>query len=168
MTRYTPTLVSALTTPIRQVAASGSAICALDIDGNVSCWGRNDVGEVGDGSNIPAYPSAVPSPVALTAIPHTIDVTVGPDSSCAIQRGGQLSCWGSNFQGGLGLGDTTDRYSPTAVTLPGATSVSLGEGFGCATDDHRNVYCWGDNSLGQLGVSGITGSLVPNLVPMPQ
>ncbi|HEX4460960.1 MAG TPA: hypothetical protein VIA18_23430 [Polyangia bacterium] len=168
VSRYTPTPVSALTAPIRTIAAHGEAPCALDIYGNVSCWGENNEGEVGDGSNIPTYPFAVPSPVALTTIPHTVDLAVGTIAACAIQRGGQLSCWGSNYSGELGVGDTTDRYSPTAVALPGATSVSIGEGFACATDDHRNLYCWGDNSLGQLGAgAGVTGSLVPLQVTMP-
>ena len=167
VTRYTPTPVTALPAPIRTVTAHGDAVCALDVAGNVSCWGKNDSGQVGDGSNVPAYPFAVPSPTVLATIPDSVDVAVGNGAGCAIQRGGRLSCWGSNFQGELGVGDTTDRDTPTPVALPGVTSVSIGEGFACATDDRRNVYCWGDDSLGQLGVSGISGSLVPNRVPMP-
>jgi alpha-tubulin suppressor-like RCC1 family protein len=165
--RYTPTEVTTLTTPIRSVAAHGEAVCALDIDGNGSCWGKDDVGEVGNGTTVTAYPFAVPSPAPLTSLTHVTELTDGITAGCAIERNGQLSCWGSNYRGQLGVGDTVDRDVPTPVALAAVRSVTIGDGHVCAINEHDALYCWGDNSLGQLGISGLDSSPTPALVPMP-
>jgi alpha-tubulin suppressor-like RCC1 family protein len=40
-------------------------------------------------------------------------VVSGQDSSCGIRAAGELSCWGGNSFGNLGLGNTTQRLVPT-------------------------------------------------------
>ena len=41
-------------------------------------------------------------------------------ATCALLSGGSLECWGDNSYGGLGIGDTNDRYTPTEVMGLGA------------------------------------------------
>ena len=44
-------------------------------------------------------------------------------STCIINSTKSLLCWGSNANGRLGLGNTTDQYSPVAVTFPNGGTV---------------------------------------------
>jgi alpha-tubulin suppressor-like RCC1 family protein len=58
----TPATVPGLSA-VKQVSNGGLLdICALEHDGRVFCWGRNDHGEVGDGTTAERHS---PSPVAL-------------------------------------------------------------------------------------------------------
>src|SRR5690606_8913069 len=63
-------------------------------------------------------------------------------------------CWGDNFRGQLGLGDTTDRSLPTQVgTDSDWIMVTAGSGHTCAVKTFRKIrYCWGDNYAGRLGL----------------
>ena len=48
-------------------------------------------------------------------------LAAGDYHTCAVLSGGVIKCWGYNSNGQLGTGDTSTRYSPTAV-------VGLGSG----------------------------------------
>jgi alpha-tubulin suppressor-like RCC1 family protein len=47
-------------------------------------------------------------------------LAAGSYHTCAVLTGGAVYCWGDNFDGLLGTGHTSDRYTPTAVTGLGA------------------------------------------------
>ena len=127
--------------------------------GQIKCWGPNGLGYVGDGTT--TTPRTSPTPVNDASTYGTVlgndyagGIAGGQASICAIRTSDkQLMCWGFNGNGQLGVGDTTDRYSPTAVTVSAAYSqVALGYNSGCAIRaDNGQVYCWGLNSYGQLG-----------------
>ena len=44
-------------------------------------------------------------------------ITAGEYHTCAILDDGSVSCWGSNWDGQLGDGTTTDRTTPTAIEI---------------------------------------------------
>ena len=75
-------------------------------------------------------------------------------------QGGAVQCWGRNFYGQLGKGDTSGKEgSPQTVTgLSGIGTIphSGGEWHTCALIQGGAVQCWGSNSSGQLG-NGDTG-----------
>ncbi len=93
-------------------------------------------------------------------------LSAGGAHTCGI-IGSQLYCWGSNTNGQLGIGSTTDALEPTLVTgLVGktVTMVSAGASHTCAVADDK-AYCWGLNTNGQLG-DGTTGQKTsPQLIP---
>jgi alpha-tubulin suppressor-like RCC1 family protein len=91
-----------------------AATLALLENGEVYYWGL---------SGGPWPPAPTPVPVVLRFGRKAIAVSVGIDHACAILDSGQLTCWGGNSYGELGLGDTEIRSRP--AELP---EIDLGEG----------------------------------------
>jgi alpha-tubulin suppressor-like RCC1 family protein len=135
--------------------------CALLQDGTVRCWGLNDYGQLGNGTQTNSA-----TPVAVTGLTGAVEVSGGGYHSCARLRDGTVRCWGRNSGepngiGGGQLGDPTldAFFSATPVTVTGltnATAVAAGGYHSCALRDGR-VWCWGQNDQGQLG----TGTMDP-------
>jgi alpha-tubulin suppressor-like RCC1 family protein len=96
----------------------------------------------------------------LCAVDHCVSKTlrmhlsVGVRHSCRIEDG-ELSCWGENRQGQLGLGDMGDHLKPTRVgDEDNWLEVAAGEEHTCAIAEPGRVYCWGNDQSGQLGLGG--------------
>jgi len=90
------------------------------------------------------------------------DLAVGTFHSCAVLSDGTVRCWGSNGQGQLGDGTTTD--SPTPVSVVGITTarhIAAGNAHTCAILADTTVRCWGRNVGGQLGNGTTTDSSLP-------
>lgn len=143
------------------ISAGGNFACALDTDGKAYCWGggNTNAGQLGNGANAQATtPVAVtmPSGKAFTSI------SAGFTHACALTTDSLIYCWGSNTNGQLGTGDTTNVNVPTAVSTSGVlsgktpTAVSAGALYTCAVAS-GNAYCWGLQTNGKLG-NGQTGS----------
>ena len=96
------------------VSAGFDNVCALHRDGDVSCVGRNDAGEIGDGSTTDRD-----RPVRLAGITDAVAVSAAVGNpavnphACALHSDGSASCWGSNGSGQLGDGTTDNRLVPT-------------------------------------------------------
>ncbi|MFH2007134.1 MAG: protein kinase [bacterium] len=134
-----------------QLAVGGFHACAVDTEGHVWCWGRNDVGQLGIGST-----EAQPSPKQLTKLSAVKSITAAGAHTCGVDAKGGAWCWGNNASGQLG--DTTSRlrFEPVKVVgLSAVSTLSAGGGYlgghTCATDTRGNLYCWGNNLSGQLG-----------------
>jgi alpha-tubulin suppressor-like RCC1 family protein len=86
----------------------------------------------------------------------------GTGFSCALDVSGLAYCWGSNSNGQLGDGTTTDRATPVAVA-GGLRFKSLvaGNVFACGLSIAGAAFCWGNNSLGRLGDGTQTNRLTP-------
>ncbi|HTI06012.1 MAG TPA: Ig-like domain-containing protein [Gemmatimonadales bacterium] len=131
------------------------------------CWGANGNGQLGDGTTTDRL-----GPVLVNAGQQFGLVSAGGSHTCAIGAvrlptppgqvlRGTVFCWGSNSNGQLGDGTTTQRTSPVSVS-GGLTfmSVSAGANHTCAVSV-SGVYCWGSNAAGQLGNGSTTDSSVP-------
>ena len=147
---------------VSRMAGGGAHACLLDSAGNVRCWGHNDRGQLGDGTQIDR-----PLPVAVIGLPGPASaIAAGESHSCAVVAGA-VWCWGDNASGQLGQSLATD-LSPTPVAVSGfaaAVSVHAGLNFTCAVDAPGAVACWGDNSTGALGDG--TGGIWPTVSPSP-
>lgn len=143
-------------------------VLVLCTDGSVLAWGWNQFGHLGDGST-----TLRSSPVLINggalAGKTVVAISAGEDHSMALCSDGTLAVWGYNANGRLGLGDTTNRTTPTAVpftfALTGKTIVSIGAGgaYSAVLCSDGSVVTWGNHQYGQLG-SGGSHSLVPVLV----
>jgi alpha-tubulin suppressor-like RCC1 family protein len=96
-------------------------------------------------------------------------------SVCA-SKDGRPKCWGNNYYGQLGLGDTNNRGDEPNEMGDNLPVIGLGAGrtvlalssagyFDCAILDTGAVKCWGLNSVGQLGL-GDTSNRGANLASM--
>ncbi|MBI5535832.1 MAG: hypothetical protein HY898_24145 [Deltaproteobacteria bacterium] len=109
-----PVPVTELGAQVARVAAGVYHTCAIRLDGTLWCWGHNDHGQVGDGTqNINVF-----APVQVATVGSQVaQVAPGLHHTCARGNDGALWCWGLNDQGQLGDGTTTDSPLPVQVAL---------------------------------------------------
>lgn len=109
--RLTPVDVIGLTAGAQTIAAGGYHTCAITAAGGDQCWGRNDSGQIGNGTTTS---QAVPVDVVGLAS-GVVAITAGLNHTCALTSVGSAKCWGKNDNGQLGDGTTTDRLTPVEV-----------------------------------------------------
>lgn len=133
---------------IPAISSSHRTVCYIASTGDFYCWGRNNVGQVGDGTQ-----STRSRPVAITGIGKVKSVSSGDGHGCVVLSSGEVKCWGSNVYGQLGDGTNISRYAPgTSVSgITNAVSVSAGNNFSCALLETSQVKCWGAGGAGRLG-----------------
>ena len=106
--RLTPSIVHGVSSGARSLELSDLSTCMRRNSGVLSCWGLNDEGQLGDGTNtfFRPYPGGV-------QIGTTDALDSGAYFSCAVTAGDhRVMCWGSNDYGQLGDGTTEDRFLP--------------------------------------------------------
>jgi alpha-tubulin suppressor-like RCC1 family protein len=131
----------------KDLSAGGNHSCAIRNDGSVWCWGRNDFGQLGDGT---ATDRDVP--VQVVGVTGATKVAAGDLHTCAIDGMQDVWCWGRNDFGQLGDGTTSDSRSPVRVKdLVDVAQLSVGANHGCVVRDDATVACWGANEDGQIG-----------------
>ncbi|MCL2695633.1 MAG: hypothetical protein FWE69_04845 [Clostridiales bacterium] len=139
------------------VAANTNHSLALKGDGTVWAWGRNDYGQLGDGTTMQSN-----SPVqvmALSGVPmdNVTAIAASAYHSLALKSDGTVYAWGQNTYGQLGDGTATDSGNPVRVTaLPGVplgdiTAIDAGGTHCLALKDDGTVWAWGRNNFSQLG-----------------
>ncbi|PRP90232.1 Regulator of chromosome condensation (RCC1) repeat protein [Enhygromyxa salina] len=143
------------------LAAGDGFSCAARKTGEVSCWGRNDKGQLGDASGEPSRP--FPGPIA--GVDDGVGLSVWLEQACAVRKTGAVVCWGVNDKGQLGRPAGAPLVRPSPIPkLDDATAVSLGAEHGCALRRSGEVYCWGSDAEGQLGDgAGSRGGRVASL-----
>jgi alpha-tubulin suppressor-like RCC1 family protein len=134
---------------------------ALTSDNMLFAWGKNQHGQIGDGTSIDRR---IPSPVDMTGVLRgkTVSViSVGFVHSLVLTADGQMFAFGSNSEGQLGDGTTTQRLSPVSIDmtsdLAGKTilSITAGYTYSLALASDGSIYSWGSNTYGQLGASDV-------------
>lgn len=162
--------------------------CALLASKQVACSGLNEDNRLGrTGGNIatpaiiqvtvPGDPDAgadagadggdAGPPPATTAPFSDVDrISVGRFHSCAVHGGGKVSCWGTHWDGRLGVPSSGPRAEPAQVPIGApAIDVATGGAHSCAALQDGSVRCWGANDFGQVSGGGNSGSSLrtPNL-----
>ena len=149
----------------KQIAAGAEHACALLDSGEIKCWGRGYKGQLGSGSTSSKYTPF--GPVDLGTGKKAKQVAVGGATSCAILDDDTLKCWGYNFDGKLGLGDTNNRGDGANEMGDNLPVIDLGTGRTvkqvaiakfhiCAILDDDTLKCWGSGGAGKLGYGDTT------------
>jgi alpha-tubulin suppressor-like RCC1 family protein len=149
--------------------------CVTDASGRLYCWGQNDSGQLGteDAEFLGDEPGEVgPSlpPVDLGTGRTAVAVATGLHHTCALLDTGAVKCWGWNYKGELGLGDTENRgfrgvrpgemgdHLPALELGPvPVRELHAGSGHTCALFENGAVKCWGQNAHGELGLGDDEG-----------
>jgi hypothetical protein len=142
-----------------QVSTGFEFSCAIDVVGDVTCWGSEE------------YRKVLEAPAAGSG-PYT-QVSAGSNHACALKSDGSVVCWGSNCDvtvtgpdacsvtGNAGVIYPTPAADPRpdtrlpfldGRTVPPAgpfTQISAGANNTCAIRPDGQIACWGDNASGQ-------------------
>ncbi|MCA8837835.1 MAG: hypothetical protein K8963_08305, partial [Proteobacteria bacterium] len=96
------------------------------------------------GSSDASVSIRIDADTASTAV-RIAQVSAGLEHTCAISEGGQLYCWGINYDHQLGLGiDEANYMRPVLVgTDSDWATVSAGYNGTCAVKTDGSLYCWG-------------------------
>jgi CSLREA domain-containing protein len=187
----TPTKVPGLS-GVTQISSGDEFSCALLNNTQAWCWGNNAYGAMGNGTSGNNWLGPVPVCGSGTGfacsggnvLVNVQKISAGGVHACALMTIGTVRCWGSNYEGQLGIGsapadplnttpDCDTQVSNTCRSLPvivslgdTATDVSAGGAETCALLNGGALQCWGYNAAGQIG-NGTTDTY-PWSEPSPQ
>ncbi len=165
---------------ILEIGAGVDFTCVLLGDDTVRCWGKNDVGQLGQNSSVNigdddwtppeqgqrtldiSSVTAVNFPSAETTPP--VSLSVGTNHACVRFQSRNILCWGGNAKGQLGISgntnnlgdDSTRAVSGATVIAASAVRVVAGDETTCVVNNNNSVRCLGDNTNGEMGINDIT------------
>ena len=114
--------------------------CAVHATGLVTCWGD---GWFGDGT--PRMASGTTPRVA--SIGGAVEVAAGDNGACVLLGDGSVFCWGSNAQGEVGDGTSTERRLPTRVLgLPPIAHIDGRYRRRAAVGVDGSLWMWGEDT----------------------
>ncbi|CAE7241672.1 UVR8 [Symbiodinium sp. CCMP2592] len=151
-----------------QISAGRYFTCAVLGDHSVRCWGRNELGQLGQGHNVdqPLVTPSLPS-TPLGDGTYVLKVVAGAYHACAVLQDESLKCWGWGNSGQLGqgnienLGDEPaemgDALLPVNLNNLAVRQVTPGWSHTCVYLEDDTVRCFGSNTEGQLGIGSNVG-----------
>ena len=160
--RSVPTLVSG-GHEFKLINADSSHTCGSLVGGNggrAFCWGSNDGGKLGNGSN-----DNSPTPVAVGSgglFEFIMNAVAGAVHSCAYGVTARTYCWGRGDNSQLGTGSTSTHSTPQELSGR-FISLTAGSYHSCAHDIGAGGgwFCWGSNTNNQLGDGTNVSSATP-------
>jgi alpha-tubulin suppressor-like RCC1 family protein len=159
-----------------KVSASHRFTCALEVGGEMFCWGRDSDGNLGvEGDELDDQESG-----NEIYTPHLIaenqgfsrtnvfdmETTGGGDGTCALERDGDLYCWGEDRvipnEGG-------DKRPPQKISITGEGLTNPlyfgGSRYAmCALDKSGGKFCWGYEDEGEFGNNDNDDNTVDTIV----
>jgi hypothetical protein len=155
----TPREMSGIDGEITDIHAGTNATCARNDASELWCWGDNNYGLLGDGTEVDSR-----TPIRATLLEDVVEsVSFGFGTACGLDGDGGVWCWGNNVRGQLGDGTLDNRLTPERVEGldSGFQSLAVASFHVCAIDGDGAVFCWGENQAGQLGDGTTTNRPTP-------
>jgi alpha-tubulin suppressor-like RCC1 family protein len=154
------------------LSAGNGHTLAVAQDGRVYAWGVGTSGRLGNGGT-----GQQTSPVRVhggaqggTFLEGISQVEAGEASGFAIQANGDVYSWGSNVNGRLGDGSTSQRTTPVRVVdgqmgtgsgfLEGIVAIAAYKHVIAVSGDGR-AWSWGEGANGKLGIADSTDRSTP-------
>lgn len=147
--------------PASTFFTNGHNSAAILENGDLYVWGRNDMGQVGNGGQAdsvsPPLSDGSKLPVQATPVKvlsNVASVTQGANVTAAILENGDLYVWGANYAGQVGNGGTGDKtftnldglqYMQTTPVkvLSNVAYVDAAGDMLIAITGNRDLYAWG-------------------------
>jgi alpha-tubulin suppressor-like RCC1 family protein len=151
---YTPVQIAGFSN-MTAISGGWDHALARKSDGTAWAWGKNNDGELGDGTT-----NNSDVPILIPSLSNIVAVSGGDGHSSALSSDGTVWKWGKNDVGELGNGSTNGVPNP----IPAKIQLdNYGAGFSnvvkmSARDYHNiavkkdgSVWMWGANDQGQCG-----------------
>lgn len=137
----TPVQVTGLS-GITAIAAGNDHTLALGADGRVWSWGKNDKGQLGDGSTVSRA-----TPAAVNALTQATELAAGQNFSVVVVGSGEVYTWGQNDYGQLGSGSTQASATPaTAKNTDGSVFRLAVSTPSNVNTDADKVFAWAERT----------------------
>ncbi len=162
---YEPIQIPTLS-DIVQIACGFGQCLARTSDGHVWAWGRNNCGQIGNGTTTGAK-----EPVLLN-LEHITDIQCGGKFCMAMDEEGNIWGWGDNESGQLLLTGkkNTKVKEPTKLSVSGQfTQIACGGSTAFGLDHEGRLWSWGKNDYWQMGTNEVgKNSSEPRQVMLPE
>ena len=152
--------ITGTTVKASTVRVGNGFACAVLSTGSARCWGRNNVGQLGNNTTTDSkVPVNVLGPLGAVLTGVTA-LQPGTQHACAIATVSGISkvlCWGNNADRQLGNG-SVNRSVATATfgtSTDGALALGCGPGHTLVVVTNA-VVAFGKNTNGQLGIGSVT------------
>ena len=137
--------------------SAGEAVSFLITpEGNLYAWGRNDHGQLGDGSTTNRS-------APIRVLTDVAEVSAGLSFTLALRTDGTVWAWGNNDFGQLGDGTTTSSLLPIKV-LYDAISISAGQQQSLAIRTDNTLWAWGNTMFNPYANNIPTNSYIPKQI----
>ena len=155
---------------IVNIYTGDDTIIAKDSDGKLYSWGRNNFGQLGNGTTENSSMPICISDIENSPLNGKDIVEVYADyTMIAKDSDGKLYSWGWNNYGKLGNGTTDDSSMPICISdiensplkEKKIVNIYTGDDTIIAKDSDGKLYSWGSNDAGQLGDGTRNNSNIP-------
>lgn len=136
---------------IEAVAAGYDHTLALSGNGEVWAWGRNQYGQLGDGTETERS-KPVRVMAGLKPLDDVVAIAAGFGLSFALNEDGEVWTWGSQGKKEGDLQQVMLEKGGKLVPLGEIVTLSAGYDHALALDRYGKLYAWGSNRSGQLGI----------------
>ncbi|MGI4992113.1 hypothetical protein ACRXCV_05760 [Halobacteriovorax sp. GFR7] len=141
----------------KSMAAGYRVYCGIDDTNDAYCMGEDLEGRLGNGAADTAtysHPSTI-----VTGGHKWASLSANEYTVCGVTTTNDGYCWGGNYYGQAGSGDTTTFHDPNLIIGGHSWSkISVGYYHTCGIRTDGAAYCWGANRFGGLGNGVATGN----------
>jgi cysteine-rich repeat protein len=159
---------------VQVLACGGASTCVIMNNGAMRCFGENDEGELGYGSQTWMGDDESVSSLGFVNVgAKVVQAALGDHVTCALLETGSAKCWGwtgRNPGGCLGHGSGCSAV----VSPPPASTIAVGAGLTitelgtrpasstvCARLSNHGVKCWSGNTGNACGLDTPTNPIDP-------
>ncbi len=152
---------------LTQLRAVNHAVCGLDTEGALHCFGHNINAVLGH-PDTRYLDRAMP----VSGVPKARDVGVGQRFACALTQSGEVWCWGLAATAKKSTAQEPVRSKPKRVAgLSGMKRMIVHNAYGCAFDPADNAHCFfGTESSSRsrapyrvAALDGVQSALLPEM-----
>jgi len=149
-----------------KIASNPYSSCQIDTKGALYCWGENDLGQLGDGTNVNNFDKIrievfeegdLDKPITFKQISgghrHFCALTTDQNST----KTNMIYCWGYGADGRLANFSTLNQNTPEPIDMSGHSLdhdfeyVSTGFDHTCAIHKSLTLLCWGNRANQAFG-----------------